>query len=119
MSGPDLIPMPMRECGSVQGVFIVRASKRDKTYCVSFSHTNAGPHEINPSCTCPAYLYRSRCKHIAQIEQAGCFWTEQLGSDRTGKIPKPIQPVASNAEIDANEPCPACGFGTYVVKVGV
>lgn len=70
-----------------------------KTYTVSYGPVRGGG--VDYSCTCDAFKFRKKCKHIEQVKQSGkhCNWNQFVdgGDAENGCCPKCGGPVTSSA----------------------
>jgi hypothetical protein len=98
---PDLEIRYVQACATESLSERVVGSKGD-VYDVLVYHD-----ESLDSCTCPGFTYRRRCKHVTEMREKLCGWSELGG------------PEAQSPQQEMEAVCPRCGGETTVVRVGV
>jgi hypothetical protein len=80
----------------------VPSSKGDRTY-----HVVVTNDETMDSCECDGFMFRRKCRHVAQLREKLCGWSAQYSDE----VQTPQQ------EMEAK--CPRCGGDTRTIRVGV
>lgn len=106
---PELSKISARVCKSVISWERELVSKSSgKTYTISYGDAQPPSRKYTHeySCSCPAFIYRGECKHIAEAKDFRCGW----GSEALAGSP---------CEPNEDGTCPNCGGETVVVQIAV
>lgn len=81
------------------------SSDGSEEYTCTYGAHNAGPYQMNWSCTCKGFQFRKTCKHVKQAEDLRCGhgWEAAAGSPADYPDGK----------------CPSCGKRPVPVRVAI